>query len=250
MSNMIQRLLFGVCAVCCLAAAVPAQQPAAPRAVVPQTAYDFGDVYKGETVSNFFRIRNAGNADLLIKDFVGTCGCEVLSVDKVIAPGKEGWARVEVGTVSQPGGKFYKSALLHTNDPERPTINLALTANVLTSGNGGPVKGVELRAGKHVGPVFVGPDFDGGVSVAIGQKASGEFVITVERGPLNVQRVEGEGKVVSARVETVEPGRQYKVVFENLPSQAAGTYRESLRVITDSAALPVLPLTVYVKVHP
>jgi Protein of unknown function (DUF1573) len=236
-------------AVCCIAAAAHAQQPAAPRAVVPLTGYAFGDIYKGETVSNLFVIRNEGNADLLIKDFVGTCGCEVLSVDRVIAPGKEGRARVEVSTASQPGGKFYKSAILHTNDPEHPTINLTLTANVLTSGNGGPVKGIELRAGKHVGPVFVGPDFDNGVSVAAGQTATGEFIITVERGPLNVQRIEGPGKIVSARIETVEPGKQYKVVFANLPTPTEGTIHESLRVITDSAALPILPLTVYVKVH-
>ncbi|HJQ24469.1 MAG TPA: DUF1573 domain-containing protein [Blastocatellia bacterium] len=243
---MIQRLLSSLLAVCCAALAAHAQQ-AAPRAVVPQTAYEFGDIYKGETISNLFVIRNEGSADLIIKDFVGTCGCEVLNVDRVIAPGKAGWARVEISTASQPGGKFFKSALLHTNDPEHATINLTLMANVLTSGNGGPVKGVELRAGKHVGPVFVGPDLDDGVAVAPGQTATGEFLITVERGPLNVQRVESEGKVVRARVETVEPGRQYKVVFENLPTQS--TTHESLRVITDSPALPVLPLTVHVKVQ-
>jgi len=246
---MIQRMLSGVLAACLIAAATRAQQPAGPRAVVPFTGYAFGDVYKGETISNLFVIRNEGNADLLIKDFVGTCGCEVLSVDRLIAPGKEGWARVEVSTASQPGGRFAKSAILHTNDLQHSTINLTITANVLTSGNGGPVKGVELRAGKHVGPVFIGPDMDSGFVVAPGKTSTGEFVITVERGPLNLQRVEGGGKVVNARLETVEPGKQYKVVFENLPTQAEGTFSEPLRVVTDSAELPTLPLTAYIKVR-
>lgn len=249
MSTTIKRMLLATLALCGIAMAAQAQEPAAPRAVVPFTTYAFGDVYKGETVSNLFVIRNEGNADLLIKDFVGTCGCEVLSVDRLIAPGKEGRARVEVSTASQPGGKFTKSAILHTNDLQHSTINLTLTANVLTSGSGGPVKGIELRAGKHVGPVFIGPDMDTGFVVAPGKTSTGEFVITVERGPLNLQRIEGGGKVVNARLETVELGKQYKVVFENLPTQAEGTFSEPLRVVTDNAELPTLPLTAHIKVR-
>jgi Protein of unknown function (DUF1573) len=246
---MIQQMLSRLLAVCVLAAAAQAQQPAAPRAVVPLTAYAFGDIYKGETISQVFVIRNEGNADLLITDFVGTCGCELLGVDKVIAPGKEGRARVEVSTASQPGGKLYKSAILHTNDPEHPSFSLSLMANVLTSGNGGPVKGVELREGKHVGPVFVGPDAQNGFIVAPGKTASAEFRITVERGPLNIQRVESSGKLISARLETVEAGQQYKIVFENVPVAAEGTYQEELHAVTDNAALPILPLTVRIKVR-
>jgi hypothetical protein len=234
----IQRMLRVTVAVMLIAVASRAQQAAAPRAVVPFTTYAFGEIYKGEIISQIFVIRNEGNADLLIKDFVGACGCEVLDADRVIAPGKEGRARIEISTASQPGGELFKIATLHTNDPQRPTIRLSLEANVLTSGNGGPVNGVELRAGKHIGPVFVSPDMATGFIVAPGKTGRAEFVITVERGPLNIQRIEGASQAISARLETVEPGKQYKVIVENLPIDTEGAFQAPLRVVTDSSALP------------
>lgn len=247
MSITFKRMLLVTAAVLFIAATMRAQS--APRAVLPFTTYAFGDIYKGETISQIFVIRNEGNADLLIKDFVGACGCEVLGVDRVIAAGKEGSARIEINTVSQPGGELFKIAMLHTNDAQRPTITLTLKANLLTSGNGGPVNGVELRPGKHIGPIFVGPDVTNGFVVAPGKTGRAEFSITVERGPLNLQRLESASKTISARLETLEPGKQYKVVVENLPAQAEGQLQEQLRVITDSPVLPSFPLTVRFKVH-
>src|ERR1044071_9259863 len=117
--------------------------PPAPRLVTPFTSFSFGDVYRGEVISHIFIIRNEGSADLLVKDFVAGCGCSVANADKVIPPGKEGKAELEVNTATQ-AGEIYKTATLHTNDPEKPNIVLVLTANVLTSGDGGPVKGVTL----------------------------------------------------------------------------------------------------------
>lgn len=42
---------------------------AAPRAVLPFTSFDFGDVPRGELISHIFVIRNEGNANLDIKEF-------------------------------------------------------------------------------------------------------------------------------------------------------------------------------------
>src|SRR5436853_2339187 len=108
MPTTIQRMLWVIVAVLFVAASSPAQQAAAPRAVVPFTTYAFGDIYIGETISQIFVIRNEGNADLLIKDFIGSCGCEVLSVERVIARVNEGCAHIEVSTVSQARGGMFK----------------------------------------------------------------------------------------------------------------------------------------------
>ncbi|HYP27588.1 MAG TPA: hypothetical protein VE262_12795 [Blastocatellia bacterium] len=50
-----------------------AQQPAgggmAPKVVVSQTSYDFGNVFRGEGISYVFVIKNEGKADLVIEEF-------------------------------------------------------------------------------------------------------------------------------------------------------------------------------------
>jgi hypothetical protein len=221
----------------------------APKAVAPYTSFNFGNVYKGEVISHIFVIRNEGSVDLQIKDFVVGCGCSVANADKVIPPGKEGKAELEVNTATQ-AGEIYKPATLHTNDPDRPNIVLVLIANVLTSGDGGPVKGVALRAGKYIGPIFLGPDVRGGFNLPVGEKGKTEFTITAEQGPVKILRVEGGGKHFVSRVETLEEGKSYKLIVELLPFDAAGSFGEQLRVITDSALLPSFPVGLYAIIQP
>jgi hypothetical protein len=136
-------------------------------------------------------------------------------------------------------------ATLSTNDPERPNILLSLAANVLTSPDGGPVKGVALRAGKHIGPIFLGPDTSRGFNLPTGEKGKAEFTITAEQGPIKILSVEGGGKNFTSRIETLEQGKSYKLIVEFLPVEVAGQFSEQLRVITDSTVLPSFPISVY-----
>src|SRR6185295_11933415 len=188
-------------------------QPAS-RAYVPINSYDFGDIYKGELISQIFIIRNEGDAALRIDSFSTGCGCSVIDSDRVIAPGKEGKAELQVNTSGQ-SGHISKIATLHTNDPERPNIVLTLDANVLTSGDGGPVKGVVLRSGKHIGPIFLGPDSIGAFTTTEGKAGRTEFTISVERGNLKILRVETQHFV--SRIETTDNGKSYKLIFESRP---------------------------------
>lgn len=242
-----------ICLIAILFAAAPPalaqNEPRAPRAVAPFTSFDFGDVYKGEVISHIFVIKNEGTADLVIKEFVSGCGCEVTSADSVIRPGKQGVAQLEINTSSQMG-QIIKPATLRTNDPERPNIVFTLTANVLTSTDGGPVQGVAIRQGKHIGPIFLGPDFRAALNIVAGQKAKTEFTITVEKGPLKVTGIENEGKQFAAKLETTEEGKSYKVTVEPVATETAGNYTEQLRVITDSKVLPSFPIYLILNVRP
>lgn len=219
----------------------PATARPAPKAVVPFTSFAFGDVYRGEIISQIFVIRNEGDADLEIRDFKAGCGCEVTRSDKVIPPGKEGTATLEVQTVSQ-SGEISKTATLHTNDPERTAIIFTLVANVLN--------GASIRRGKYIGPVFLSPESSAALYAVAGKKATTEFSITAENAPVKVLRVEGGTKHFAPRVEVVEPGRSYKIVVESLPVDADGLYADQLRVITDSATLPAFPIDIALRVYP
>jgi hypothetical protein len=212
----------------------------APRAVTPSTAFSFGDIYRGEIISQIFLVRNEGDAELKLTDFTAACGCEVISWDKSIPAGKEGKATLEVQTASQ-SGEIIKTATLHTNDPERPTIVFTLTANVL---NGAP-----LRQGRYIGPLFLSPESRAALYAFPGKTATTEFLITADNAPVKVLRVEGGTKHFASRVEALEPGRNYKVVVESLPTDKPDLYIDQLRVITDSESLPAFTIDLVLRVY-
>lgn len=212
----------------------------APRAVTPSTSFSFGDVYRGEIISQIFVVKNDGDAELKLTDFSGTCGCEVTRWDRSVPPGKEGRATLEVQTVSQ-SGEISKTAILHTNDPERPTIVFTLTANVLG--------GAPLRQGRYIGPIFISPEARVALYASPGKKTSTEISITADNAAVKVLRVEGGTKRFVSRIETIEPGRNYKVIVDSLPIETPDLYFDQLRVFTDSESLPVFTVDVSLRVY-
>jgi hypothetical protein len=213
----------------------------ASKANVPVTSFDFGDVYTGDVISLPFVIRNDGDADLRITDFKADCGCTVARSDRLIPPGKEGTAEVEILTVSQ-SGPIVKTATLHTNDPARPTIVFTLSANVL--------KGSPLRQGRFVGPVFLAPDSRASMYAASGKKARAELSVTANSGEVKLLGVEGGTKNFVSNIETIEPGHTYRIVIESIGIDADGLYKDRLRVITDNPALPSFNIDVALRVYP
>jgi hypothetical protein len=213
----------------------------APRAVIADTVFNFGDVYRGEIISQIFVIRNDGDAELKLTDFKSGCGCEVTSWDKSIPPGKQGNATLEVQTVSQ-FGEISKTATLFTNDPDRPTIVFTLIARILD--------GAPTRQGRYIGPVFLSPDWRGALYARPGKKASTEFSITADNKPVKILRVEGGSQHFNSRVETIEPGRSYKLIVESVPTSKPDLYIDRLHVITDSESLPAFMIDLFLRVYP
>jgi hypothetical protein len=213
----------------------------APRAIVPLTSFDFGDVYTGDIISQVFVIKNEGDAELMIKDFQADCGCTVTRSDRAIPPGKEGTAELEVQTISQAGA-ISKTAKLHTNDPERPTIVFTLNANVM--------KGSPVRQGKYIGPLFLASDSLVSMYAMPGKKAKAELTVTADRDVVKVLGVEAGTKQFVPRVEVLQPGRVYKIVIESIENETGGLYRDRLRIITDNPALPAFNVAVALRVYP
>jgi len=218
-----------------------------PRIVVPYTGFDFGDVYKGEVVSQIFVIKNEGDADLNL-EFTAACACESTTSDRVIPAGKEGKAQIELDTSSQ-AGVTKKFAILHTNDPDKPDIMLYLSANVLTSPIGGAVSGVALRQGKYVGPLFVGPATFWGFRAISGKSGRMVFDISADKTPVKITRVEGHHDLLVTRLESVQEGKTYKLIIESTSNAPPGSYNSEFILITDSPVLPRLPIGVAFRVE-
>ena len=241
--------LIALCVFAQQPSAAPATSLSSPKVVIPFTSYTFNDVYRGEVVSQIFIIKNAGTADLIIKDFTVSCSCEVVEWDRSIPPGKEGKARIELNTTLAIGGSI-RTATLHTNDLERPSIVLTIIVNVLSNPDGSPLAGAILREGKYVGPVFVGPGLRWGKQIKEGEKAATHFDVSVERGPLKLVKIEGDQSHFPARLETIEEGKTYRLDVENVPTDAPGRYETQFRFITDSAVLPYFEIKLFLVVAP
>lgn len=252
-SEVIRAPLLVLLLAVCGAAAVHAQQSSTasssapmPKIVVPFTSYDFGEITKGEVISQVFVVRNQGTADLMIRDFTADCTCEVVSADRTIPPGQEGRATIEVNTILLTG-QILKRATLRTNDPQQPAIMLSLSAIVLANPDGTALSGMTPRDGKHIGPVFIAPYDRWKFTASQTITARKEFTVTVERESLQIRSVEGAEPNFKATLVTVKPGKSYKILVEVLPRSEPGRYEVQLRVNTDNALIPWFPITLIIR---
>jgi hypothetical protein len=106
-----------------------------------------------------------------------------------------------------------------------------------------------MRQGRYIGPVFLSPESRAALYAVTGKAASTEFSITADNAPVKVLRVEGGTKHFASRIETLEPGRRYKLIVETLPVETADLYTDQLRVITDSESLPAFTINLALRVY-
>lgn len=110
--------------------ALPSEQEAeaVPSLLVEQPALDAGELLRGETASLTFRLKNVGQAPLVIKG-KPNCNCTVARADTTIAPGDTGEINASLKTTGM-SGRVERSITLSTNDPAQPTVRLTFAFNV------------------------------------------------------------------------------------------------------------------------
>jgi len=133
-----------------------------PKIKFRETAWNFGKISQGKSVSHEFVFTNEGDAPLVIKKVSTTCGCTaaLVSAEK-IAPGAEGKIEVKFDTRGY-GGQVGKLVYVDSNDPKEPQKQLEITAEIEVPPSpkieidpynldiGLLVEGEELRAGLKV----------------------------------------------------------------------------------------------------
>ena len=87
-----------------------------PEFTFDKTSHDFGTIKEGEKVTTTFNFTNTGDADLIIVDARGSCGCTVPQYPKntPIAPGETGSIVVSFDSSNKPGVQ-QKSVTLSAN---------------------------------------------------------------------------------------------------------------------------------------
>lgn len=100
--------------------------PKQPKLVVEERVHDTGEVARDQVVEHSFKIRNDGDAPLVIENAVVGSNTEILSRPSSLAPGESGEIRVRVPLIQDRALALLKQVELRTNDPSQPSLVLEL----------------------------------------------------------------------------------------------------------------------------
>ena len=108
-----------------LGAPLAAAAALGPKAQVPETSHDFGEVFEDVKLTHTFTIKNIGDALLEIKDIDSDCACTAADSDRRIPPGGEGRITLTIAPYSVLR-QFAKKTKVSFNDPGQPQVVLTM----------------------------------------------------------------------------------------------------------------------------
>ncbi len=102
----------------------------APKLVIDNPVFDFGQVKQGEKMYQEFFIRNEGKSTLVIRSTKAGCGCTVSQPDKSeLTPGEA--SRILITYTGTGEGQQEKTVSVFSNDPLSPTQVITIKMNVV-----------------------------------------------------------------------------------------------------------------------
>src|SRR5581483_10267969 len=88
-------------------------------------------------------------------------------------------------------------------------------------------------------------------SVLVGNTTSNSlYVVNRETPPVHVKSIDAGGKDFTATLVPVQDGRRYEIQVQSAAGLKPGSYHQTLKVMTDSAASPVIPVQLNITVYP
>ncbi len=94
-----------------------------------EETFDFGHIKEGQKVHHTFKFKNVGNADLVISNAHGSCGCTIPEyASKPVAPNEEGSIEVTFNSQGKLGANHKTVTLIANTIPN--TKILSITGDV------------------------------------------------------------------------------------------------------------------------
>jgi len=218
--------------------AAPASSSApAPKLVLVDEKKDVGIVPKGEVVRATFVLKNEGKADLHVTDVKPSCGCTAPEYDKTIKAGGEGKVVLNIDTKTFQG-PISKSALILTDDPEKPQVTVFVMANVKPFVETSPVGFFRLQA-------------------LTGETATAMIILSSDEADFKPTKVEPPNSYLKATLAPAtdaekvagKGANQWKVSVTTTPEAPEGLLGGYVKVTTGAAKQPELSLAIsgYIK---
>ncbi|AMV73036.1 DUF1573 domain-containing protein [Desulfuromonas carbonis] len=202
---------------------------AAPRLMVENLDFDFGQVYQGDRVDHVYQFRNAGDATLNIEKVRSSCGCTAALVsEKAIPPGQSGEIKASFDS-TRFRGRVNKSIYLYTDDPAHPEARFNLSGEVLERLTANPAQLVLTN-------------------LAAGVESNAELTITNHgTETLQLEAIQASVPALSATLErsTLPPGESTRLLVKVLPG--AGDTRLSGYLFVRAASPHSLELRIPVQ---
>lgn len=108
----------------------PEQLKNAPRILIDEEEYNFGECVTGDEIKHDFRITNIGKSALIIHKVKTSCGCTTSQMEKdTLAPGESTYVKALFRTQGKTG-RQPKDIFIITNDPEQPKVILKIIGNI------------------------------------------------------------------------------------------------------------------------
>jgi len=211
-------LLFG--------APLAARATIGPKAQVPETTFDFGEIFEDRELTHTFVIKNIGDALLEIKNIDSDCACTAAESDRRIPPGGEGRIKLTIAPYSVLR-QFAKKTKVFFNDPEHPEIVLTM------QGYGKPF--IEIQP-SHIIRFRGKPGEELRDQVRFISHLPGNFEIKAFK--TNIPQY------IDVNIRAEQPGKIYVVEVRN-KRQEAGNYAGVIELTTTSEKRPRLIMRVF-----
>ena len=209
-----------------LAAPLAAGAAPGPKAQVPETTFDFGEIFEDRELTHTFVIKNIGDALLEIKDIDSDCACTAADSDRRIPPGEEGRIKLTIAPYSVMR-QFAKKTKVFFNDPDHREVVLSM------KGYGKPF--IEIQP-SHIIRFRGKPGEELRDQVRFTSHLPGNFEIKSFK--TNIPQY------IDVNVRAEQPGKIYVVEVRN-KRQEAGNYAGVIELPTTSRQRPRLIMRVF-----
>ncbi|MBI2815854.1 MAG: hypothetical protein HYX72_02830 [Acidobacteria bacterium] len=201
-----------------------------PQLTIAGADFGFPKTPAGEVIEHEYFIINGGSKPFRLLKANMTPPLRAVAMPAVIPPNTPVAVRFRLDT-SRVAGQFDGNILLITDDPDRPQINLTFQGEVVPLIEFDPL------------PAFF-------VSAQHGESKTASIeIINHQPIPLKIRKMESDSSRFVASLETIDPGKRYRLKLTTLANAPVGRVSETIRLATSDPAKPLLEIPANILVR-